>query len=106
MIFISEMWILATKLLHFLLHKLYRLGFQCLPFKGATCFKRKIKLEYLLTFAVWHPYYQSKAKKKLFGCPPPPAPNFWKPKKVFTVQKYTASNFQNSQFFFFENFDL
>ena len=31
-------------------------------------------------------------------------------KKVFTVQKYTAPNFQNSKkkkgFFFFENFDL
>ena len=29
-------------------------------------------------------------------------------KKVFTVQKYAAPNFQNSQksFFFFENFDL
>ena len=47
-------------------------------------------------------------KKKKFGCPPPPAPNFWKLKKSFTVQKYTAPNFQNSQkvFFLFENFDL
>ena len=36
-------------------------------------------------------------KKKLFGCPPPPAPNFWKLEKVFTVQKYTTPNFQNSK---------
>ena len=27
-------------------------------------------------------------------------------KKAFTVQKYTAPNFQNSIFFFFENVDL
>ena len=49
-----------------------------------------------------------KKKKKLFGCPPPPTPNFWKLEKIFTVQKYTAPNFQNSKFFFifFENFDL
>ena len=48
----------------------------------------------------------------LFGCPPPPGPNLWKlEKKVFTVQKYIAPNFQYSLlfffffFFFFENFD-
>ena len=50
------------------------------------------------------------ALKKLFGCPPPPAPNFEKLdfEKVFTVQKYTAPNFQSLKkvFFFFENFDL
>ena len=40
-------------------------------------------------------------KKKLFGCPPLPAPNFWKLEKRFTVQKYTAPNFQNSKKFFF-----
>ena len=42
---------------------------------------------------------KKKKKKKLFSCPPPPAPNFWKLKEVFTVQKYTAPNFQNSNFF-------
>ena len=44
----------------------------------------------------------------LFGCPPPPAPNFWKlEKKVFTVQKYITPNFQYLIFFFFffENFN-
>ena len=47
-------------------------------------------------------------KKKLFGCPPPPAPTFKIWKKVFTLQKYTAPNFKNSKkvCLFFENFDL
>ena len=47
-------------------------------------------------------------KKKLFGCPPTPAPNFWKLENDFTVQKNTGPNFQNSKkkkkkktFFFF-----
>ena len=43
-----------------------------------------------------------KKKKRLFGSPLPPAPNFWKlEKKDFTVQKYTAPNFQNSKNVFF-----
>ena len=52
---------------------------------------------------------KERKKKKLFGCPPLPAPvSFENWKKVFTVQKYTAPNFQNSKkvFFFFDNFDL
>ena len=57
------------------------------------------------------PTYQTYSqKKKLFGCPPPPAPNFWKLEKLFTVQKYTAPSFQNSKkrfvFFCLENSDL
>ena len=28
-------------------------------------------------------------KEQLFGCPPPPAPNFEKLEKSFAVQKYT-----------------
>ena len=45
-------------------------------------------------------------KKKLFGCPPPSAPNLWKLEKNFNVQKYTAPNFQNSKkdFFFLWKF--
>ena len=40
----------------------------------------------------------NKEKEKLIGCPPQPAPNFWKlEKSFFTVQKYTAPNFQNSK---------
>ena len=38
----------------------------------------------------------------MFGCPPPPVPNFEKLEEFFTVQKYTAPNFQNSIFFFLE----
>ena len=48
-------------------------------------------------------------KKKLFGCPLPPAPNFWKLEESFYCTKVYALNFQNSKkrlFFFFENFDL
>ena len=47
--------------------------------------------------------FQLGLKKKLFGFPPPPAPNFWKLEKVFTVQKYAAPNFQYSpkKVFFF-----
>ena len=48
----------------------------------------------------WYFHYKAKKKEKkekLFGCPPPPAPNFWKlEKKVFSVQKYTTPNYQNS----------
>ena len=50
-----------------------------------------------------------KAKKKsclvVLNCLPLIFENW---KKIFTVQKYTAPNFQNSKkgFFFFENFDL
>ena len=51
----------------------------------------------------------NKAKKRLFGYPSPPAPNFWKLEKkgFLTVQKYTAPKFSEFQirFFFFENFD-
>ena len=49
----------------------------------------------------WCGHYWLGQKKKLFGCPPPPAPNFWKLEKRFTVQKYTAPNFQNSKKSFF-----
>ena len=44
---------------------------------------------------------KKKKEKKLFGCPPLPAPYFWKLEKKNTVQKYIAPNFQNSKKGFF-----
>ena len=53
-----------------------------------------------------HLHSHEAEKKKLFGCPPPLPLIFKNWKKVFTVQKYTAPNFQNSpkSFFFLWEF--
>ena len=54
---------------------------------------------------------QKKKKKRLFGCPPLPAPNFWKLEKRFYCTKVLLPLIfrikkKKGFFFFFENFDL
>ena len=50
---------------------------------------------------------KAKKKKKLFGCPPLPTPNFWKLEKSFyctKVYRPLFSEFQKKVFFFLWEF--